>query len=94
MEQLTKADLLDLRTGMKKDLKDELSSQLHPIVSKIAILESSVEILRKIVRANNIIVHGIATIPSENTDSLLKVIEEVLQKRGFREVPLLTIYIA
>jgi hypothetical protein len=77
----------------EKGSQRQLSSQLQPIVYKIAILESSVEILKKTVHANNIIVHGIAAIPSENYDSLLKMIEEVLQKEGLQGVPLLIIYI-
>jgi hypothetical protein len=89
MEPLTKADLMELRTGMKNDVKDELTLQLQPIVTKVSLLEKTLETGQKSLRANNIILHGIVAVSSETTQSLLKLIEEVFKNEEIHETILI-----
>jgi hypothetical protein len=65
MEPLKKADLIELPTGMKNDVKDELTSQLQPIVTKVSLLEKTLETVQTSLRANNILFYGIVAVPSE-----------------------------
>jgi hypothetical protein len=85
MEPLTKNDLMDLRSALKKDLKEEFASHLQPLVMKVSKLESAFEVVQQNIRANNVIIHGIQPTPTESTDSLMQTISELMKDLGAGE---------
>jgi hypothetical protein len=82
MEPLSKSDLIELRAGLKMDLKEELATHLQPLVSRISKIESVVESLQRQVRTNNVIVHGIPADTSENTKKLLVILDNLFKDIG------------
>jgi hypothetical protein len=86
---LTKDDLIQLRLGLKNDLKtvlrEQLSNYVAPLVAIVAKLESAVEALDRKSRPKNVILHGVPNLQNENSDVLNCYLIDLWKKLGLSQ---------
>jgi hypothetical protein len=84
-KMLTKEDLAELRRDIASDLDAKLTVKLEPVFRKVTELEAVNEQLFRMLKLNNIIIHGAQEPPAETLSTLVATLSSLWQTLGLKE---------
>jgi hypothetical protein len=84
-KMLTKEDLAELRRDIASDLDAKLTVKLEPVFRKVTELEAVNEQLFRMLKLNNIIIHGAQEPPAETLSTLVATLNSLWQTLGLKE---------